>query len=102
MTHLMAALPALVRAARYGDVRGTDPARLGEVAIEMITRICAGLPAAVASLDETAERVMRERVDAVNSATGLLVPVREGRGSSPAALAPAATAGWTRWRGWPP
>ena len=72
VTHLMAALPALVRAARYGDVRGTDPARLGEVAIEMITRICAGLPAAVASLDETAERAMRERIDAVNSATGLL------------------------------
>ena len=72
VTHLMAALPALVRAARYGDVRGTDPARLGEVAIEMITRICAGLPAAVASLDETAEHVMRERIDAVNSATGLL------------------------------
>jgi Family of unknown function (DUF5682) len=72
VTHLMAALPALVRAARYGDVRGTDPARLGEVATEMITRVCAGLPAAVASLDETAERVMRERIDAVNSATGLL------------------------------
>ncbi len=72
VSHLMAALPSLVRAARYGDVRGTDPARLGEVAIEMITRICAGLPAAVASLDETAERVMRERIDAVNAATGLL------------------------------
>ncbi len=72
VTHLMAALPSLVRAARYGDVRGTDPARLGEVAIEMITRICTGLPAAVASLDETAERVMRERIDAVNAATGLL------------------------------
>jgi uncharacterized protein DUF5682 len=72
VTHLMAALPALVRAARYGDVRGTDPARLGEVAIEMLTRICAGLPAAVASLDETAAHAMRERIDAVNSATGLL------------------------------
>jgi hypothetical protein len=72
VTHLMAALPALVRAARYGDVRGTDPARLGEVAAEMITRICAGLPVAVASLDETAERDMRERIDAVHSATGLL------------------------------
>ena len=73
VTHLMAALPAVVRAARYGDVRGTDPTRLGEVAIEMITRICAGLPVAVASLDETAEQAMRERIDAVNSATGLLV-----------------------------
>jgi Family of unknown function (DUF5682) len=72
VTHLMAALPALVRAARYGDVRGTDPARLGEVAIEMITRICAGLPVAVASLNETAEQAMRERIDAVQAATGLL------------------------------
>jgi hypothetical protein len=72
VTHLMTALPALVRAARYGDVRGTDPARLGEVAAEMITRICAGLPAAVASLDEAAERAMREHVDAVHAATGLL------------------------------
>jgi hypothetical protein len=72
VTHLMAALPALVRAARYGDVRGTDPARLGEVATEMITRICAGLPAAVTSLDETAEQAVRERIDAVHSATGLL------------------------------
>ena len=72
VTHLMVALPALVRAARYGDVRGTDPARLGEVAIEMITRICAGLPVAVASLDESAEQAMRECIDAVQSATGLL------------------------------
>jgi hypothetical protein len=72
VTQLMAALPALVRAARYGDVRGTDPGRLGEVAVEMITRICAGLAAAVTSLDETAERTMRDRIDAVHSATGLL------------------------------
>ena len=72
VSHLMAALPALVRAARYGDVRGTDPARLGDVAVEMITRICAGLPAAVTSLDEAAERAMRERIDAVHAATGLL------------------------------
>jgi Family of unknown function (DUF5682) len=72
VTHLMAALPALVRAARYGDVRGTDPGRLGEVAVEMITRICTGLPAAVTSLDETAERAMRDRIDAVHSATSLL------------------------------
>ena len=72
VTHLMAALPALVRAARYGDVRGTDPARLGEVAIEMIARICAGLPGAMVSLDEAAERDLRDRVDGVHAATGLL------------------------------
>jgi len=72
VTQLMAALPALVRAARYGDVRGTDPGRLGEVAVELITRICAGLPAAVTSLDEAAERAMRDRIDTVHSAIGLL------------------------------
>ncbi len=87
VTHLMTALPALVRAARYGDVRGTDPGRLGGVAVEMITRICAGLPAAVSSLDETAERAMRDRIDAVHSAAGLLVAVRGGLGgSSPRAV----------------
>ncbi len=79
VTLLMAALPALVAAARYGDVRGTDPARLSEVAVEMITRICAGLPVAVTSLDETAERTMRDRIDSVHSATALLAdrPSRE-------------------------
>ena len=95
VTYLMAALPALVRAARYGDVRGTDPARLGEVAVEMITRICAGLPVAVASLDETAEQAMRERIDAVNSATGLLVPVRGVQGGS--FLLAGAAASRDRW-----
>jgi Family of unknown function (DUF5682) len=72
VTHLMAALPALVRAARYGDVRATDPARLGEVAAGLITRICTGLPLAVASLDQDAERAVRARIDAVHSAVGLL------------------------------
>jgi Family of unknown function (DUF5682) len=72
VTHLMSALPALVRAARYGDVRGTDPARLGEVAADLITRVCTGLQAAVTSLDETAERSMRDHIDAVHAATALL------------------------------
>ncbi|MGD0605592.1 MAG: DUF5682 family protein [Streptosporangiaceae bacterium] len=90
VTRLMAALPALVRAARYGDVRGTDPARLGDVAIEMITRICAGLPAAVASLDASAERVLRDHIDAVHGATGLLAdgPSRDRWLDTLARLAP--------------
>ena len=91
VTHLMAALPALVRAARYGDVRGTDPGRLGEVAVEMITRICAGLPTAVTSLDDTAERAVRDSIDAVHSAIGLLVAVE---GSSPPADIAGSRARW--------
>ena len=95
VTHLMTALPALVRAARYGDVRGTDPGRLGGVAVEMITRICAGLSAAVTSLDATAERAMRDRIDAVHSATGLLVAVQGGLGgSSPRADTAGSRARW--------
>jgi len=95
VTQLMAALPALVRAARYGDVRGTDPHRLAEVAVEMITRICAGLPAAVTSLDETAERVMRDRIDAVHAATGLLAAVPGEHGeSSPQAEGAGSRARW--------
>jgi hypothetical protein len=72
VTHLMAALPALLRAARYGDVRGTDPARLTTVGTDLLTRICTGLPGAVTALDDAAERDMRDRIDAVHSATALL------------------------------
>jgi Family of unknown function (DUF5682) len=68
---LMAALPALVRALRYGDVRGTDTRALAEVAAALITRICAGLPAAVSSLADDAAATMRARLDAVHAAVGL-------------------------------
>jgi hypothetical protein len=72
VTHLMDALPALARAARYGDVRGTDPGRLGTVAADLLTRVCTGLPAAAVSLDTDAERTLCSRIEAVHSATGLL------------------------------
>ena len=38
VARLMAALPALVRAARYGDVRGTDPAAKREALSELIAQ----------------------------------------------------------------
>jgi hypothetical protein len=72
VTHLMDALPALARAARYGDVRGTDPAALTAVAVDLLTRVCAGLGAALVSVDPDAERRMCSRIDAVTSATALL------------------------------
>ena len=72
VTHLMDALPALARAARYGDVRGTDPGRLADVAADLLTRVCAGFPAAIAGIDEDTERALCTRIDAVNSATSLL------------------------------
>jgi hypothetical protein len=84
--HLMAALPALVRALRYGDVRGTDTGALAEVAGALIIRICAGLPAAVGRLADDAAAELRARLDAVHAAVGLYaqtVPSAPGRPGQP-------------------
>ncbi|HEX4702220.1 MAG TPA: DUF5682 family protein [Pseudonocardiaceae bacterium] len=70
--HLMAALPALARAARYGDVRGTDTAALRAIADRLLARICAGLPSAAHGLDDPAAAALCVGVDAVHEATGLL------------------------------
>lgn len=50
---LLAALPALVRTSRYGDSRKTDTTALLLVIDELLPRLTAGLPAAVANIDET-------------------------------------------------
>jgi hypothetical protein len=68
----MAALPALARTLRYGDVRRTDLTALRHVTDRLVTRICAGLPAAVGTLDDAAAAAMRDRVDAVDAAIALL------------------------------
>ncbi|MEU8278970.1 DUF5682 family protein [Microbispora bryophytorum] len=68
--HLMGALPALVRARRYGDVRGTEG--LGSVTESMLARICAGLSPALTGLDEDAAREMAALMDGVHTAAGLM------------------------------
>ncbi|WP_214412843.1 DUF5682 family protein [Sphaerisporangium fuscum] len=78
VTHLMAALPALVRAQRYGDVRGTPAEGLSAIVESLLSRICAGLPAAVTGLDDDAARDLLGHVDAVHSSVGLLESRREG------------------------
>lgn len=70
--HLMDALPALARAHRYGDVRGTDTSALAAVASTMVVRVCTGLAPAVLGLDTDAARQMRQRIDRVHHAIGLL------------------------------
>ncbi|WP_229860494.1 DUF5682 family protein [Streptomyces litmocidini] len=72
VAHLAQALPALARALRYGDVRGTGTEALGEVAAGIAERICVGLPPACAGLDTDAAAQMRERLDDVHTAIGLL------------------------------
>lgn len=70
--HLMAALPALARASRYGDVRGTDTAGLASVAGRMVSRVCAGLARTVHGLDPDAAAAVQELIDGVQDATVLL------------------------------
>ncbi|MDX6345595.1 MAG: hypothetical protein QOF84_385, partial [Streptomyces sp.] len=72
VAHLAAALPALVRAVRYGDVRGTDSAALDEVARGLAERICVGLPPACGGLDPDGADEMRGHVRAVHHAVALL------------------------------
>ncbi|MEU8386129.1 DUF5682 family protein, partial [Streptosporangium sp. NPDC048865] len=72
VTHLMAALPAMVRAQRYGDVRGTPATGLGVIVEAMLTRICVGLGGAVTGLDDDAARDLIRHVDAVHAAVALL------------------------------
>jgi hypothetical protein len=72
VAHLMEALPALARTVRYGDVRQTDLPGLRHVTDGLITRICVGLPAAVGGLNDAAAAEMRDRIDSVHAAVGLL------------------------------
>lgn len=69
--HLAGALPPLVRAERYTDVRGTDTAGLARVADALLVRLCAMLPAAVTNLDDDAARDLRTALDAVHEAVVL-------------------------------
>ncbi|MCM2580567.1 DUF5682 family protein [Streptomyces meridianus] len=70
--HLAEALPALVRSARYGDVRGSDAGALAEVATAVAERVFVGLPPAVVGLDADGAAGMRRHLDAVHTAVGLL------------------------------
>ncbi|MFK4691704.1 DUF5682 family protein [Streptomyces pristinaespiralis] len=72
VSHLAQALPALARSLRYGDVRATDTAALGEVAAGLAERICVGLPPACAGLDADGAEEMRGHLDGVHAAVGLL------------------------------
>lgn len=72
MAHLMNALPPLVNVLRYGTVRQFETSVVGHVVTGLITRICIGLPIAVASLDDDAASQMHHQIIAVNGAIGLL------------------------------
>jgi Family of unknown function (DUF5682) len=71
VTRLMAAVPALVRAIRYGDVRGTPTGALSAVVDALTARVCAGLPAAAGGLADDAASVLRASLDGMHAALGL-------------------------------
>ncbi|MFI8984268.1 DUF5682 family protein [Streptomyces antimycoticus] len=83
--HLAQALPALVRSVRYGDVRGTDTAALGEVAVGLAERILVGLPPACVGLDADGAAEMRGHMEAVHRAIGLLSESGPETGTQPEA-----------------
>lgn len=68
---LMAAVPSLVRAVRYGNVRGTPTGALWAVADALVVRICAGLPAAAGGLADDAATRLREAMDGLHGALAL-------------------------------
>ncbi|MCE5290310.1 MAG: DUF5682 family protein [Nocardiaceae bacterium] len=68
VTHLLSALPGLIRTLRYGDVRGTDVNALVHVVDGILLRICAGLPSAVTGLDSDSAEALRTQIDAAHIA----------------------------------
>ena len=70
--HLMGALPPLARVARYGDVRGTQAARVVPVIDGLFERALVALPGACGSLDDDAAASMVSAIDATQESIGLL------------------------------
>ena len=72
VARLLEAFPDLVQAYRYGDVRGTDTGRLGDVVAALLGRACAGFPVALGGLAPEAADRYRRLIDKANAAVGLL------------------------------
>ena len=75
----MTAVPALVRAVRYGNVRGTGTASLSAVVGALAARVCAGLPAAAGSLADDAAAQLRAALDGMQAALALHAQDEQGR-----------------------
>jgi hypothetical protein len=71
VAHLMDALPPMVRAHRYGDVRGTPAGDLAAAIGSISARVRVGLPGALTGLAADAAAAMLARVDAVHAALAL-------------------------------
>ena len=74
--HLLAAIPPLVQALRYGTVRRTDAAAVARVVDGMVARSAAGLVVACASLDDEAAADAAEAIRAADASVGVLGDAR--------------------------
>ena len=72
VTSLMDALVPLARVRRYGSVRQDDVETVGTVVDGLVARICVGLSAACANLDDDGALMMVRRIDAVHGAIATL------------------------------
>ncbi|MEV6259740.1 DUF5682 family protein [Streptomyces sp. NPDC051784] len=70
--HLADALPSLARSLRYGDVRSTETAALGTVAVGLAERVCVGLVPACTALAPDAAAEAHRRLDSTHTAMGML------------------------------
>jgi hypothetical protein len=82
VTDLMTAVPALVRAVRYGTVRGTGTAALATVVQALTARVCAGLPSAVGGLADDAALALRSALDGMHAALALFAQASSAQRSS--------------------
>ncbi len=69
---LLDALPPLVNIVSYGDTRGTDIAQVAEVIAEIVPRICVGLPAACAFIDNDVAQDYFKRIIEMNRCIAIL------------------------------
>jgi len=72
VVHLMAAIPALARTLRYGDVRGTSVGDLAPVITGLVTRVQLGLPGAFSNIDEAAAKSLVDVLDRVHESVRLV------------------------------
>lgn len=91
VTSLMTAVPSLVRAIRYGTVRGTPAGPLSAVVDALVIRVCAGLPGAAGGLADDAAAALRAAMDGLHGA--LAVYRADGPGTGPAT----GRGSWQRW-----
>ncbi|MDW8213806.1 MAG: DUF5682 family protein [Roseiflexaceae bacterium] len=72
IAQLMQALPGLIQTARYSNVRKSDVTIVRTLAVEILTRVCVGLPLACMALSDEAAKELFERLVAVHRHIPLL------------------------------